>query len=489
MAKIIKENFNKILSIFILIQPILDLLTGICIHTFNLNITIGIFVRILFMLFIVFTTVFIYKKKLPLLISTIIFIYAICYLLGIVIYKDGVLFNEIQNLVKVFYFSIVLTSLYSIKDEIRISKMTLFITLSTYLLFILIPNLLGIGFKSYEITKSGTLGFFNSANEISGIISILTPIVFVIIKDMKTKIIKVVFAITYLFVILTIGTKTPLLSILITLGLTLLYYIINCINKKTYKPIIYSIVAVMICSMGLLIVLPKTNFYKNIQVHLEFLEVDNIVEVFKDKELIDHFIFSQRLTFLENKQKLYSESSIYQKIFGIGYTNQNEITKSIEIDYFDILYSHGIVGFIVFFGIYIYIFINILKNRIREKNYQTFMFKISIFLIIILSFFTGHIITAPAVSIFVAVLLLNLNKSEQKRIIFITDNKKTKDYNNNIKFIKNSKTNLLIAILLEHNNYDYAIYDKETDEKLARLYSEISYKYSRKNQIIKKILN
>ena len=227
MAKIIKENFNKILSIFILIQPILDLLTGICIHTFNLNITIGIFVRILFMLFIVFTTVFIYKKKLPLLISTIIFIYAICYLLGIVIYKDGVLFNEIQNLVKVFYFSIVLTSLYSIKDEIRISKMTLFITLSTYLLFILIPNLLGIGFKSYEITKSGTLGFFNSANEISGIISILTPIVFVIIKDMKTKIIKVVFAITYLFVILTIGTKTPLLSILITLGLTLLYYIIN----------------------------------------------------------------------------------------------------------------------------------------------------------------------------------------------------------------------------------------------------------------------
>ena len=484
MNDLLKKNINIIISIFILIQPILDLLTGICLHIFNINLTIGIFVRVIFLLLIMYI-ILLKKKTIPLITYFIIFIYSILYLLGIIIYKDSGLFTEVQGLVKVFYFPIILISLYSLKDEIKINKMTIFITLIIYLFLILIPTLLGIGFKTYEITKSGTLGFFNSANEISGIISILTPLMFIYLIDIKNIIIKLLIGITYIFIILTIGTKTPLLSLLITLGLSFLYLICNAIKKKKYKLITTSTIIIILGLISLILVIPKTNFYKNIEVHLDFLEVDNILDVFKEKELIDHFIFSQRLTFLDNKNKVYSNSSTYEKLFGIGYTNNSIMTKQIEIDYFDILYNHGIIGFIIFFGIYAYVFIKVLKERNKDKSYENYMLKTSIFLVILLSFFTGHIITAPAVSIFAIALILSLNKTK-KSIIYLTDNEKNTYkindivINNENLIIENTNSSKLKVLLFNYHNYDIAIYSKDKDKVLASLYAKKTYKYSNK---------
>lgn len=484
MNDLLKKNINIIISIFILIQPILDLLTGICLHVFNINLTIGIFIRVMFLLLIMYIIV-LNKKKIPLITYAIIFIYSILYLLGIIMYKDGGLFTEIQGLVKVFYFPLILISLYSLKDEIRINKMTIFITLIIYLFLILIPNLLGIGFKTYEITKLGTLGFFNSANEISGIISILTPILFIYLINIKSIILKLLIGITYIFIILTIGTKTPLLSLLITVGLSFLYLIVKALKKKKYKLIIASTIVVILGLISLILVIPKTNFYKNIEVHLDFLKVDNILDVFKEKELIDHFIFSQRLTFLDNKNKIYTNSSTYEKLFGIGYTSNSTMTKQIEIDYFDILYNHGIIGFIIFFSIYAYVFIKVLKNRNKDKSYENYMLKTSIFLVILLSFFTGHIITAPAVSIFAIALILSLNKIK-KSIIYLTNNekniykiKKLLSNNENL-IIENSNKSKLKVLLFNYHNYDIAIYSNDKDKVIANLYGKKIYKYTNK---------
>ena len=192
MENFIKKNISIIISLFILLQPVLDLLTGLCLHVLNINLTIGIIIRVLFMIFIVYISLFVYKKYKLIMPYIIIGIYCILYLLGIVIFKDKVgLFYELQGLVKVFYYPIMLLSIYSIRKEINISKLTLFTTLFLYLIFIFIPTLFGLGFKTYEITKVGTLGFFNSANEISGIISILTPIMFIVIYKSKRLIPKI----------------------------------------------------------------------------------------------------------------------------------------------------------------------------------------------------------------------------------------------------------------------------------------------------------
>ena len=410
MEKFIKNNINKIISIFILISPILDLLTGICIHTLKINLTIGIIVRVLFLLFITIVTIFIFKRKKLIIPYLIIGLYFILYIIGMIIYKNNGLFFEIQNLVKVFYFPIIFLSLYSIKDKVDIDNKTLIKTLFLYLILILIPTVFGIGYKTYEITKAGTLGFFNSANEISGIISILTPILFITLKNKENIIIKIVLGLIYLIVILMMGTKTPLLALCFTVGAYLAYLLVESIKKKKYKKIITTLSILIVAIFGLILILPKTNFYKNIETHLDFLKVDNITDVFKKKELIDHFIFSQRLTFLERENNLDKESPLYMKLFGIGYLNNSEETKMIEMDYFDIFYHHGIIGFLVYFIILIYL----IRKRIRfNKTYEDYMLRTSFFLIIVLSFFTGHIITAPAVSIIVSIIILKLFKNKK----------------------------------------------------------------------------
>ena len=406
MEKFIKKNINIIISIFILIGPIIDLLTGVFIHTLKINLTIGIIVRVLFLISIILITIFTFKKRKIIIPYLIIGLYFIFYVLGIILYKNGLgLLFEIQNLVKVFYFPIIFIALFSIKEEIDIDNKILVKTLYLYLILILIPTTLGIGYKTYEITKAGTLGFFNSANEISGIISILTPILFIILKDKMNIILKIILGIVYLVVILMMGTKTPLLALCFTIGVFLAYLVIECIKKKKYKSIIISISILIVGVFGLILVLPKTNFYKNIKTHLDFLEVENITDVFKKKELIDHFIFSQRLTFLEKENKLYSKSNLYQKAFGIGYLNNGKETKMIEMDYFDIFYHHGVIGFLVYFSILIYLF----RKKIKfNKSFEGYMLRTSFLLILLLSFFTGHIITAPAVSIIVTILILKI---------------------------------------------------------------------------------
>ena len=421
MNEFIKKNINIIIAVFVLLGPILDLITGVCLHSLGVNLTIGIITRVLFLGFICIITLFTFKKKNILIPYLIIGLYFILYIVGMISFKDTNLFVEIQNLVKVFYFPILLISMYSIRDEIKISNMTLFTVMLLYLILIFVPTILGLGYDTYEIAKTGTLGFFNSANEISGIISLLTPTMFIVLFQSKNIILKILIAIIYIVVILMVGTKTPILALGITIGISLLYLWIKSFKAKKYKNVIISLVAVLILGLGLIIVIPKTNFYKNIEIHLDYLELDSITEVFTDKELVDHFIFSSRLKFLDNKYELYNKSNTYLKLFGIGYMKNYKSTKMIEIDYFDILFSHGIVGFIIFFGITIPVLLKILKTK-RKINFTYLMNYTSLLLIVILSFFTGHIITAPSVSLLSIILILTLYKSKKKNLLFSSKN-------------------------------------------------------------------
>ena len=175
----------------------------------------------------------------------------------------------------------------------------------------------------------------------------------------------------------------------------------------------------IIVILALIMIINKTTFYKNIIIHLDFLKVEKISD-FKNPKIIDHFIFSQRLTFLNNTVKIYNKSPISSKLLGIGYidnygTDQVSM-KMIEMDYFDILFRQGIIGIVIIFG-GIVMMIN-KKKRTKKIND---VYLLSLFLSIILALLTGHVITSPSVSIYVA-LIIDLI------------------YNGNIKEIENDKT-------------------------------------------------
>ena len=452
----IKKNINILVASFLLFQPLLDLVTGLNIHILNFPITIGIILKFLFMLSLALICLIVYKKKKLLIPYTIIGLYFVFFLIGKIIYPTN-LFKEAQELIKIFYFPIILITLYSIKDEIKISKMTLFTMLMTYLVCIFIPTIFHAGYKTYEITKAGTLGFYNSANEISGIISLLTPIMFIILLK-KKNIFSLSGLILYLAVILMMGTKTPLLVLIITIFFSLIYLWVKSIREKTYKIIGISLIVLTIFSLALVFIVPKSNFYKNIKTHLDYLELDNVFEVFEEEKFIDHFIFSERLTFLARKNKVYDKAPLYQKIFGIGAYQKNKKLKMIEMDYFDILYSNGLIGFIIFFSIFLYVIIKVLKNSLKI-NYQSYMLYLSFAFIILLSFFTGHIITGPSVSLLSAIIILSLNKRKKKDLLFA-------GVNLEIGGIEKAQVNLLDNI--NYKKYNVTLVLEEKKGKLLK---------------------
>lgn len=272
-----------------------------------------------------------------------------------------------------------------------------------YLLFILVPNVLNLGFGSYEITKKGSIGWFYTANEVGAIISILMPFYLNEIINKKNKPIIFLSIIIIFYTLTTMGTKGPLLSF----GIILIYYFIKyykkIIKEKKYKTLGIMTTSFIIVILALIMIIPKTTFYKNIIIHLDFLKVEKISD-FKNPKIIDHFIFSQRLTFLNNTVKIYNKSPISSKLLGIGYidnygTDQVSM-KMIEMDYFDILFRQGIIGIVIIFG---GIVMTINKKKRTKKINDVYL--LSLFLSIILALLTGHVITSPSVSIYVALII------------------------------------------------------------------------------------
>ena len=484
MKKFIEKNINIIISLFIILGPVIDLLTGLSTNKTNLCLSLGIIVRTIFLLFIVIVSIFIFKKKKLIIPYLIIGLYFVFFLIGNILYKDNVLINEIHGFIRTFYFPILLITMYSINDHVRISKMLLFTTLLIYLLLIFIPMIFGIGFQTYDITKVGTLGFYDSANEISGIISLLTPIIFIIFFNTKNNIVKFLFFILYLIVILMIGTKTSFITLVITIIMSFIYLVIYSIKKKTYKNLIKISLITIIGIVVISLIVPKTNFYKNIETHLDYLKVDKVTDIFKDEELIDHFIFSQRLTFLNDKANIYSNANNYQRLFGLGYTKDNKTMKLIEMDLFDVYYNHGIIGFIVFITITLYVLINVIKKR-SKSNYEKYMLSLSALLIIVLSYITGHIITAPAVDIIAVIILLSLMKRNKKDLLFA-------DKDLRIGGIESAQVNLINHI--DFNKYNVTlILEEKRGELLKKIDSRVIVKElkvsNNKNTIIRKIIN
>ena len=522
MKDFIKRNISIYISIMILLNPIIDLFTGINRHLLNIDLSVGIIIRMLFLLSIVLITLFVYNKKKLLLPYLIMLIFSILFVVDIYYFNRSILFESIQAATKIFYFPILLLNLFYIREEIKISNMTLFSTMILYLILIFVPDLLHIGYDSYEITKKGYLGFFNSANEISGIISIITPIMFIIFSKTKNYVFSILLGLLYILVILSIGTKTPILVLGITLFITFIYLLIKLHKNKKYKTILASYLLLVIFIVGAIFIIPKTNFYKNIKVHLDYLNIDEISDFTDNPEYIDHFVFSSRLKFLKARYNDYKEYPLYVKLLGSG--KDTETIKDVEIDYFDILFQVGIVGAILVSTIIVYVLVNLLKE-FKIKSYNEIMYSLSIIFIFLLALLTGHIIISPAVSTVVAIVLLKMTKRNKKDLLFslidskdyimkllndldkskynitiLTNKKSTLNSNIILRYLRDAnKNNKVIGTLfnfinianykiINYDNYDYSFsYNSKFNNKLALISSFNNTIYISENDINKDI--
>ena len=413
----IYNHIGTIIIWFLLLGPIFDCATALSIHLLHISFTGIIVIKILFLGLLLYDLFFVskcrYKKKIILLISAII-IYMIVFLVQTILGKGAdVLFYECQAMVRTFFFPLILLALYNLYLEGRFPLKVSYLrtVLLLYLGLILLPILTNTGFDSYAYSKTGTIGWFYSTNEIGGILSILFPFLFYHLMGQK-KWIFLIGLIILMGIYFAIGTKVPILSMCITILIFGVSYMINIIKKKKWKQLSYLGLGFVLAVVSFIMVVPKTSFYKNIQIHLDFLEIHSVSDLFTIQK-IDHFVFSERVRFLGESLENYSASPWNQKLFGIGYV-ENYATdhvnmKLIEMDYYDVILRHGIGG-ILFFIPVLLILILIWKQM---KQHFKLEYIVSILLILLLSLFSGHIITAPSVSMLVAsILILYLSEGE-----------------------------------------------------------------------------
>ena len=408
---LLESNIEKIIVLFLFIQPFLDITTGITKNILNIDFTISSIIRLLFLILCIYYIVILDKTKNNKNKLFITITYIILFSITTILSKDINAYSfEIKNTINTFYLPIVALALIDMfkQYKIKINIEKLLIIYLIYIAGILIPNITNTGFQSYSHSKLGNIGWFLSANAIGNILSILLPIIILYIIENKNKIVKIITIICSIYVFFSIGTKVPIFSAIICCITTLLFYIIKWFKNREIKKITITSVSTLILIISSIIIVPKTSFYKNIEIHKKYLGINNFTEVLTNYEILDHFVFSQRLTFLKNTNNNYKKAQLQEKVFGIGYIENygtdKASTKTIEIDYLDILYRNGIVGFIIFFSILIPLIIKA-KKQLNKKTIQNIEFKTCILLILVIAFFAGHMLITPNVSIFVALVL------------------------------------------------------------------------------------
>lgn len=455
-----KEKFNKFIIIFLLIEPLIDVLTSFQVRN-NIGLfSIGTIIRGLFFLFII---IYLYKnnysRKSILLFLLYVFLAMIYYL------SDSKIniFSEIINIIKIFYLPFIICFFNNYENEKINDKFILGIYL-IYLNLILIPYLFNVGYNISDVyvNKKGYLGLFYSGNEISAVILSLMPVAVNYIYNSKNYILKVFVLLETLFSVMLIGTKTLFLGFIVIILYFIIKYIKNNFILLSTKMKLIFVSIFILCISILVLVTPRLSVIKNLNVSLNYYKIEKLDDLFT-YESIDNIIFSKRLTYLNKINSEYKKGDLKSYIYGIGNTKIMNI-KDIEIDIFDIFYSIGI------FGTFIYLLILIVSiNKVKLKGY----YKLSLILILIASLFSGHILTEPMVTIYIGLLyILNKNKKEdnKKKILLVSNMYPSEKYKFYGSFVRNTK------ILLEENGFivDKVVKYKET-KFLNKLFSYIMF--------------
>ena len=120
-------------------------------------------------------------------------------------------------------------------------------------------------------------------------------------------------------------------------------------------------------------------------------------------------ILSRRLLNAAPAVEAYRNGPLLRKLFGVGYANapcyDRRIDFMIELDGLSLLIRHGIVGFALFFLPYVLVIVRLLIGFFRRPGAVLSSLRASTLLYSALaafaiSFLAGHVLTAPAVGIF-----------------------------------------------------------------------------------------
>ena len=432
---------KKLLYIFILLQPFVDLFTALMTRFEIGVISLGVVIRGVFILGMLIYLFFFCKSKYRKKSIKYILVLGIFYFFYLITKSEiltnfGFLFNEITYIFKYSYFILLFIIFINYIDEYKVNRKELIklftINLISYSLLIITPFLTGTGFNSYSNNEGyGITGWFYSANEISAIFTMIYPFLFVYLSD-KFNLKNCLFIIISILAIVIIGTKAPYYGMLLVNLFMLIYFLVNYLKKKTKLKQLIFVAIILIFSI---LALGYTPANINLEQRVECLEdyqngtssdheTDLKCEVAEDQQIV---ILSGREVLFGYNLDIYKNSNIVDKFFGIGFSDREVLnskwaTKMVEMDLFDVFFRFGIIGFIIYmipvFTIIFVVAANFIKN-LKKLDLEKIIYSYSTAIGIAFGFFIGHVFGAPSACFylaFIAIYTVNLFSDSKRKL-------------------------------------------------------------------------
>ena len=423
---------SRKLETYFLLLPFLDMITALLTRNTSLSVTPGIIIKSIFLLFMV---LYIFKtkskyKKASLGLLLLIFIYMIGYFL----FKPDLLnwmyiIKELTFIFKLIYFPISFMGLLCIYDDNNYSKESIINiikkTLIIYVFLLLIPLIFNAAYTTYPKSLKGYIGLFYAGNEVANIMVMLFPIAYLYLNNKKYTFL---ILLPIILSILLIGTKVATFGCLIITLITLVFSLIKNKFKMTYTVIkcLAVFIFTLVLSLNSFAVYNykymKNHYYKDEQKEIiidednkaEVEEIKNKLILFYNRNQLSKIIkplISGRDMLLANTLSVYNDINDDSNIwFGIGFSNTEKVNNTniarlIEIDICDLYFHFGIMGLII--SLYPIIFIGYLLIINYKKLTLSCYYLITILLLLSgISTLSGHVLFAPAVSIYLALYLL-----------------------------------------------------------------------------------
>lgn len=424
-----KKLYNiKVLQIFILLQPIIDIITSIMINEFNLAISLGMIVRFAFLFYALFY-IFKNRDKKIMIYLGIWLLYIIINLIGNFIVKDN--FNIITQgilLTKMVYFPLILLFfvLYFKNNKELDNKVFINVALLVGLSLV-ISYFTKTAYCSYENYENcytkGVVAWFNSANEYGLILIALLG--FTISEFVKKATIKSEISLYLIIIFLCmLGTKASFVGVIGVISLYVIYYFVVCFFDRTkfvsFNKTLILVVTVFVIAISTRRLPIYTNLvgaYENAYNEAVSEECADYCEQKTEDEINEEIqtaiVFNGRNDFITANKAIYKEAPLFNKLFGI--TTQGNTYEGLpythinERDFHDLLIYYGVLGFIVEMLLPIYLLIlvckKILKNIKMLFKDEIIIYAIVIAIMLFGSFVAGHLLFQPAVSIYLAYLI------------------------------------------------------------------------------------
>ncbi len=464
MDKIVQriKNITKedVLCLFIIISPILDMLSFIFRHSFDTSFSPSTFIRPIIPIIMVMIIFFKNKFKLKLFIGALI--YGIYALIHILIFNNiktessyGGVINELQYIVN-YSFMILNLFIYAYvfykKDNDKLKKSVL-ISLSIYIISIFIAILTNTSSTTY-IEGTGYKGWFESGNSLCAILCISLCIVISFIKDKKIRLVAIpVIILTGIFLTMLVGTRTGLFGFVLIIFAYVVSELFVAILKKVQVNIKLIISGLVVIVLFVSVVgffgsktLERREHLKNIESNIydnstgqvshisgdllrlkEQIENNELSEEYMSKaaqqSIIDLYNYAEKTNMVNNDMRMQqfiynlnlvkNQDSILLLLFGNGYKAQfRELVMEMEIPAF--LFNFGIIGFILYFGPFLALFLYFMYfgiRNIRKIDSEYIILVFGLLLSFVLSFLSGYTFFYASASLLIIVIcILVLNK-------------------------------------------------------------------------------